>query len=330
MLVGDRPFCVIQTKPEVGDMSSRIQKENPMKSLACVVLCLALASSVAYAQGVGASGNIQGTVSDPSGALLPKATITVADTQTGLKRTAVTDATGQYRVPNLAPATYDVSVEVPGFANAVRKGVVVSIGQTVISNFQLKVSQVATNIEVTSEVADDETRRGSQANSVTEKYITDLPIARRDYLTFTLLMPGISNSNTIASNADFRVKQTPQSGLSFYGSNGRGNSVTVDGGEANDDAGGGRLTVSQEAVQEFQINRVNYSAELGGASGASINIVTKSGTNNIHGSAFGFFRNQNMDASDPFAKTQALASGQNFNPANPDSLGVPVKDALRS
>src|SRR5436853_7836427 len=112
-------------------------------------------------------------------------------------------------------------------------------------------------------------------------------------------MPGVSNSNTIADNADFRVKQTPQSGLSFYGSNGRGNTVTVDGGEANDDAGGVRLTVSQDAVQEFQINRSNYSAELGGASGAAINIVTKSGSNQTHGRLFGFFRNDGMDPRHP-------------------------------
>src|SRR5512132_3755749 len=103
-------------------------------------------------------------------------------------------------------------------------------------------------------------------------------------------MPGVSDSTRVASDLDFRVKQTPQSGLSFYGSNGRGNSVTVDGGEANDDAGGVRPTMSQDAIQEFQINRSNYSAELGGASGASINIVSKSGTNLLHGSFYGFFR----------------------------------------
>ena len=284
-----------------------------MKSLACAVLCFVLASSVAYAQGVGASGDIQGTVTDPSGALVPKATITVTDPQTGLKRTAVTDATGQFRVPNLAPASYDVSVQVPGFATSVRKGVVVSIGRTVISDFQLKVSQAATVIAVSSEAAVVDTERSSQANSVSERYITDLPIARRDYLTFTLLMPGVSNSNTIASNADYRVKQTPQSGLSFYGSNGRGNSVTVDGGEANDDAGGVRLNVSQDAVQEFQINRSNYSAELGGASGASVNIVTKSGTNNVHGGFYGFFRNDAMDARNPFAFSPALTPGEPFS-----------------
>jgi hypothetical protein len=108
-----------------------------------------------------------------------------------------------------------------------------------------------------------------------------LPIGRRDYLTYTLLVPGVSDSNTIADNADFRVKQTPQSGLSFYGSNGRGNSMTVEGGEANDDAGGVRLTLSQDAVQEFQVNRSNYPAELGGAGAASVNIVTKSSQEGI-------------------------------------------------
>lgn len=299
-----------------------------MKSLACVVLCLVLASSVAYAQGVGASGNIQGTVTDQSGAVLPKATITVADTQTGLQRTAVTDVAGQFRVPNLAPATYDVSVRVPGFATAVRKGVVVSIGQTVISDFQLKVSQVATVVDVSSEAPVVETERSSQADSVSDRYITDLPISRRDYLTFTLLMPGVSSSTTIASNADYRVKQTPQSGLSFYGSNGRGNSVTVDGGETNDDAGGVRLNVSQDAVQEFQINRSNYSAELGGASGASVNIVSKSGTNNVHGGVYGFFRNDAMDARNPFAFSPALVSDPTFSNFNTTSTGDPIKNSL--
>src|SRR3989442_10172346 len=102
-----------------------------------------------------------------------------------------------------------------------------------------------------------------------QQYIRARPNNRRDYLTYTLLMPGVTDSTRVASDQDFRVKQTPQSGLSFYGSNGRGNSVTVDGGEFNDDAGGVRLNLSQDAVQEFQVNPSNYTAELGGASVAS-------------------------------------------------------------
>src|SRR5262249_42116124 len=181
---------------------------------------------------------------------------------------------------------------------------------------------------VTAETPLVEAERGSQADTVTNRYIQNLPINRRDYLTFTLLSPGVTDSTRLASDQDFRVKQTPQSGLSFYGSNGRGNSVTVDGGEANDDAGGVRLNLSQEGVQEFQINRTNYGADLGGASGASINIVSKSGTNDLHGSLFAFFRNDAMDARNPFAISQALAPGQPFNPLQPDLTGTKTKDSL--
>ena len=147
-------------------------------------------------------------------------------------------------------------------------------------------------------------------------------------MNFTLLLPGVSDSTRIADDQDFRVKQTPQSGLSFYGSNGRGNNVTVDGGETGSDSGGVRLTVSQDAVQEFQVNRSNYPADLGGASGAAINIVTKSGTNDLHGSVYGFFRNDALDARDPFAFSQALQPGEMFNPAEPDTTGSPIKNSL--
>jgi hypothetical protein len=299
-----------------------------MKSTACVLACLLFATFVAHGQGVGSSGEITGTVTDASGAVLPKAAVNVADIQTGLRRTAVTNSTGQFRIPGLSPATYDVSAELSGFATEIRRGVTVAIGQTVISDFKLKPSQVATVVEVTDQPPVVETERGSQADTISQQYITDLPIDRRDYLTFTLLAPGVSDATRLAGDQDFRVKQTPQSGLSFYGSNGRGNSITVDGGETSGDSGGERLTVSQDAVQEFQINRSNYAADLGSATGASINIVTKSGTNNLHGGLYGFFRNDAMDAASPFSFSQALQPGQTFNPANPDTLGSPIKDTL--
>jgi hypothetical protein len=299
-----------------------------MKSLASVFVCLLLATNLAHAQGVGSSGDIAGTVTDSSGAFLPKVTVSVVDTQTGLKRTAVTDGAGQYRVAGLSPSTYEVSAGLAGFATELRKAVPIAVGQTVVSDFRMKPSQVGTVIEVTSEPPVVETERGSQADRISQQYIADLPIDRRDYLTFTLLAPGVSDSTRLAGDQDFRVKQTPQSGLSFYGSNGRGNSITVDGGETSDDAGGVRPTVSQDAVQEFQINRSNYSADLGSATGASINIVTKSGSNNVHGSIYGFFRNDALDAQNPFSFSQALAAGQTFNPASPDSVGSPIKDTL--
>jgi hypothetical protein len=279
----------------------------------------------ASGQGVGSSGEIRGTITDPSGAAVPRASVVAEDAEKGIHRASTTETGGDYRLTGLPPAIYSVTVEVSGFQTEVQKNVALSVGETLILDFHLQVATASAQVQVTTELPVVETARTSQADTLVQQYIADLPIDRRDYLTFTLLAPGVSNSNTIADNADFRVKQTPQSGLSFYGSNGRGNSVTVDGGEANDDAGGVRLNLSQDAVQEFQINRSNYTAELGGASGATINIVSKSGTNEIHGNLFGYFRNDAMDARDPFAFTQALQPGQAFSL---DAQGSPVKNSL--
>ncbi|HWZ43304.1 MAG TPA: hypothetical protein VNW97_07490, partial [Candidatus Saccharimonadales bacterium] len=225
-----------------------------------------------------------------------------------------------------SPATYEVSAQLSGFKTAILKNVVVNVGQTVVLDIHLSVSQVSEQVEVTTEAPVVETEKTHQATTIDQQLISDLPINRRDYLTFTLLTPGVSDSTRMADNTDFRVKQTPQSGLALYGSNGRGNSVTVDGGEFNDNAGGVRFTMSQDAVQEFQVNRSNYAAELGSASGASINIVSKSGTNERHGSLYAFFRNDALDARDPFAITQALTPGSAFSTS---AKGVPTKDSLQ-
>jgi Carboxypeptidase regulatory-like domain/TonB dependent receptor len=301
---------------------------STMKSIACVLGCLIVATFLAHAQGVGTSGEITGTVTDSSGGVVLKATVNVVDSQTGLKRTVTTNSTGQYRAAGVPPATYDVSVEMAGFATEIRKAVTVAVGQTVTSDFKLNLSKVATIIEVTGQPPVVETERGSQADTITQQYIADLPVDRRDYLTFTLLAPGVADSTRLAGDQDFRVKQTPQSGLSFYGSNGRGNSITVDGGETSGDSGGVRLTVNQDDVQEFQINRSNYGADLGAATGASINIVTKSGTNDVHGTLYGFFRNDAMDARDPFAFSSALANDPTYANFNTTSTGAPIKNTL--
>ena len=304
-----------------------------MKStlLAAAVLlaeCLLPGSHATPAQGVGASADLTGTVTDQTGAGVPNAKVTATDPANGLERSVMTGEHGFYRMSGLPPSSYKVSVEHVGFQTGTATGVVLTVGQTLLFDFQLKLSGMSSQVEVNAEPPIVDIERGSQANTLTQNYIADLPIDRRDYLTFTLLMPGVSNSTRVADDQDFRVKQTPQSGLSFYGSNGRGNSVTVDGGEANGDSGGVRLTVSQDAVQEFQVNRSNYGADLGGASGASINIISKSGTNEVHGGLYSYFRNDAMDARDPFAFSQALQPGQVFNPFAPDTTGSPIKNSL--
>ena len=299
-------------------------------SFSCAVIlaaCLLLASPIAYAQGVGASGTVGGTITDPTGAVVPKGAVTAQDASRGIRLTSDVDSNGQYRFSNLPPGTYDLTAQVPGFQTQIQKGFTITVGQAATLDFHLQVATTSSVVEVTAAPPVVETERGSQSNTITQQYIEDLPIDRRDYLNFTLLLPGVSDSTRLTDDQDFRVKQTPQSGLSFYGSNGRGNSVTVDGGETGDDAGGVRLTVSQDAVQEFQVNRSNYGADLGGATGASVNIVTKSGSNQVHGGVYSYFRNSALDARDPFALTQALAPGEIFDPTT-NSVGTPVKNSL--
>jgi hypothetical protein len=264
-------------------------------------ILIAALSIGALAQAGGATAEIKGRVTDPNGAVISGATVTLTETEKGFSRTATTDQQGEYRFLSLSPGIYQVKVDASGFTPQQRNSIQITVGQTSDQDFALKIGEAAAVVDVTSETLAIETERTQQSTTINERFIRNLPIDRRDYLTFTLLAPGVVDSNALADNSDFRVAQTPQSGISFYGNNGRGNSITVDGAEANDQGGGVRSTLSQEAVQEFQINRSNYNAELGGASGGVINIVSKTGTNSFRGSLFAFFRNQNLDAGDPFA-----------------------------
>jgi hypothetical protein len=244
---------------------------------------------------------MKGMVTDATGAVIPGATVTASNSSTGLTRTSVTSEAGEYRILLLPPGRYEVKVELSGFTTQVRGDVEVTVGGTAGADFRLQVGMASETITVTGEIPVIETERARQSETIDEQFIRNLPIDRRDYLAFTLLAPAVADSNAVADNSDFRVPQTPQSGLSFYGSNGRGNNVTIDGAETNDAAGGVRATLSQEAIREFQINRSNYSAELGGASGGVINIISKSGGNNFSSRIFGFFRDDGLDAADPFA-----------------------------
>ncbi len=284
----------------------------------------------ALAQAGGSTSEIKGRVTDPNGAVVSGATVTVTDTSKGVNRTATTDAQGEYRLLSLTPGTYQLRVEASGFSSQVINAIQVTVGQTADQNFTLRVGDASATVEISADPPVIETDRSQQSTTIGERFIRELPIDRRDYLTFTLLSPGVVDSNALADNTDFRVAQTPQSGISFYGNNGRGNSITVDGAEANDQGGGVRANLSQEAVQEFQINRSTYNAEFGGASGGVINIIAKTGKNNVYGSAFAYFRHQSLDAGDPFA---FVLQGTNLTRIKPDAnrqqfgitLGGPFK-----
>src|ERR1700678_1413099 len=159
-------------------LASSLLGVRNLEFIARVLAGFVLATVSAHAQGVGTSGEIAGTVTDSSGGVVPRATVDVVDSQTGLKRTAITNGTGQFRVTGLPPAVYDVSAAISGFATQIRKAVTVAIGQTVISDFKLNPSKVATVVEVTGQSPVVETERGSQADTIPQQYITDLPIDR--------------------------------------------------------------------------------------------------------------------------------------------------------
>ncbi len=272
------------------------------RAAAAIFLSLLVSTAPAFPQAK-STATLSGTVTDASGGVIQGAKITLTGAETGVSREVASDEQGVYQALLLPPGAYDVKAEREGFTGQTKKGLQLTVGDTAVFDFQLAVGASTVLVEVEGVTPAVDTGRMQQSNTIDQIAVKNLPINRRDYLTFALLAPGISDSKALADATSFRVKQTPDSGLSFYGGNGRGNSVTVDGGEANDTAGGVRTTVSQETVQEFQINRSNYSAEHGGARGGVINIITKAGGNNVHGSAFAFFRHQSLDATDPFAIT---------------------------
>jgi hypothetical protein len=265
-------------------------------------LSVLLCTCALFAQSDAASGELHGTVTDPSSATVPNVVVSLRNAENGLFRHTLTGVDGEYRFLLVPPGDYEVEFLRDGFQPMTLREVRITVGAAAALDAQLRIGPRRETIAVNGAPALVETKRSQQANTLPKEAMSNLPIDRRDYLTFALLAPGVTDSNTIADNTDMRLKPTVQSGLSFAGSNGRGNSVTVDGGEANDFTGGVRATLPQEGVQEFQINRSNYSAEFGGSSGGAINIISRAGTNTVHGSAFDYLRNQGLDAGNPFAR----------------------------
>lgn len=281
--------------------------------------------SLAFSQASSSTAELRGQVTDSTGAAVPNASVTITDLSKGTVRTTTTDSAGNYVFLNLLPSAYELKVEATsaGFTPATSR-IELTIGQQANIPVQLGVGNVSATIDIVGGGEVVETDRTQQSSVVDVRQITNLPISRRNYLDYALLTPGVSDADNISDAADFRVAQTPQSGLSFGGNNGRGNLVAVDGGETNTVSGGVQATINQEAVQEFQVLRNSYNAEFGGASGGIVNIVSKSGSNRITGSAFGLFRDEMFDARNPFdfnPNGQSPFSRQQYG----GSFGAPIK-----
>jgi hypothetical protein len=264
----------------------------------CLLICIGAATALAQAT---ATAELRGNVTDPNGSVVAGATVTATDNAKGITRTVTTDADGNYVILSLPPSTYTVKVTANGFAAKTVNNVLLEVGQQSALDITLTIGGVDAVVDVLQgEQQIVDTERTQQSTVISARQLNNLPINRRNFLDFALLTPGVNDADNINDSTDFRVAQTPQSGLSFGGNNGRGNSINVDGSTADTPSGGARNVVSQEAVQEFQVDRNSYNAEYGGSSGGVVNIVSKTGGNNWHGSVFGYFRDKKFDARNAF------------------------------
>ena len=298
--------------------------KNLLQLMAGLLLGVSGVSNVfAGVQSQATTGTIEGSVTDQTGAVLPGVTISVKSVETGLVRTLLSDDHGLFRAPLLPVGRYDVSAEFTGFSRFEQAGVALTVGQTVTLPIRLTVSGTTQEVSVTEQVPVVEATRTQVSSTVDDRAVANLPVNGRNFIDFVLLTPGVSR--------DVRAGD-----ISFAGQRGTLNSLVVDGadtnntffGQASGRTGSGRapFQFSQDAVKEFQVNSNGYSAEFGRAGGAVINVVTKSGTNEFHGSGFWFYRDKSLNANDVINKVATPPRGRSpyhFNQFG-GSVGGPI------
>ena len=270
-------------------------------AVAGMALCAWLVTTAAPASGQTSldRATLSGTIRDATEGALPGATISITSKATGAVREGVSDQAGVYRAAALAPGTYEVRMALDGFATKVFPAIVLTVGQQAELDARLDVAPTSTTVVVQGTARLVETTRVAQATTLSQVEIEGLPINQRSFLDFALLTPGVTSANPLATPTP---TNSPTSGLSFSGQDQRSNEVTIDGADNMDAAVNAvRSTLSQDAVQEFQVLRSNFSAEFGRARGGVVNIVSKSGTSVHSGGAFLFVRDDALDARNAFA-----------------------------
>ncbi len=290
-------------------------------SICCVIL--ALLSVSLFAQGP--TGTISGVVSDESGAVIPNATVTATNKATNVSRTGTTNAEGFYSIPAVQAGDYDVKAELKGFKTLVRPATV-QIGESTQVNMPMSVGAATEVVTVEAATAQINYETHNIQGVIPRSTIEDLPLNGRSYLQLAELEPGVVVS--AGTVAQFNVLFT----VSVLGAGNR-TAVTIDGGNISDniDVGGGMssMNFSQDVVQEFQISEVNFDLATPIAAGGAINVVTRSGSNDWHGSGYFYYRDHNM-AAYPNLQRNPLVLNPFFVRRNPGaSLGGPiVKDKL--
>ncbi len=280
-----------------------------------VLALLITATGASAGAQTAATGTIAGVVTDQTGGVLPGVTVAVRNLDTNLTRELVTDDSGRYRAAALPPGTYEVTARRAGFDAKPVTNVQLLVGTTVPVDVQMRAAGVAEAVTVTAESPLVDTRRTDVSNVVTQESIQNLPINGRRWENFVLLGPGVTNDGGFGL-------------VSYRGISGLYNNNTVDGADNNQaffsEARGRTRTsysISQEAIQEFQVGISNFSAEFGRAAGGTVNAVTKSGTNQVRGTGFYFRRDDEYQAREPFAPSKPEERRQQFGL----TLGGPIR-----
>lgn len=287
---------------------------------ALILLFLSVSGSI-FGQALN-FGNISGTVKDPSGAGVPQSKVHLIRTETNTAREFTTDAQGNYRVLDVAPGTYRIEFEHEGFSREVRDAVTVNAGQSLRIDANLKIGTVSDTVKVEETVAQVDTNTANVGSTVYGTQVRELALNTRSFTQLMTLQPGVASSQ--AQQPGFGSNTSVP--FSFNGAGQSSNNWLVDGSRNIDTYNGNNMTmINLDAIAEVRIERNAYSSEYGRNAGAQINVITKSGTNDFHGSLFEFFRNDKLDARNFFASGKPERRYNNFG----GTVGGPiVKDKL--
>jgi outer membrane receptor protein involved in Fe transport len=265
-------------------------------SLLPLAACSAISMTLA-AQSTGVTtGDLKGLVRDGGGKAIAQAKVTLSDDATGLSRAVMADGNGAFAFRLLTPGAYTLTIEAPGFSTKKISSVGVRLASTQDVNVDMQAVEASATVEVVGQTSVVDPTRTQVSNTIDTNQITNLPINRRDFTSFSLTTPLVAQDATTTSQGG----AASGSGLSFLGQNSRSNNIMVDGLDNNDvSVGSTRTTFSQDAIQEFVVVANGFSAEYGRAAGGTLNIVTKSGGNDFTGDAFMFYRSGKWDAKRP-------------------------------
>src|SRR6266850_264558 len=257
-------------------------------------------------------GNISGNVRDPQGAGVPKIEVTITEDRTASSRTVESDDNGHYSAPSLAVGKYTVSASPPGFKKTVATGVDLHVAENRVVNLDLQIGQVSETVTVSSNATPVETRSGDVNSLISEKQVTELPLNGRNYAALVTLVPGLSAPNESGAFGTRGTGLDSHVDVSVNGNQSNANLWTVDGVNNMDVGSNATLLVfpSIDSIAEFKVERNSFSAEYGQAQGAVINLVTKGGANQFHGTGLYFLRDDGLNANDFFLNKAGQPKGQ--------------------